>query len=456
MLPPIVRWLARRAIRWFYRDVEILNAKAIPLQGATLVVASHGNDLTDILMTFLLSRRDILFVANMSAADSLVVRLVYAGLGVIPVSRVRDARALKARGEDASAINAHAFVRVVNALKDGHAVAIFPEGNVNDAPHLGLLRNGAAKMALQAVEQGVDLTMVPVGYQYESPTVPRSGLLAVVGAPIRVNDWRPVHDTKAVAEFTKFMRHELQQLTRNSRSHQDAEVLSSIAAVGGAAMSSSSASPLAAAHNVQRTISQLSASDGLFVANAVAPYVIDKQELLENFVVNAHALSNVCVALGACPWSACDCADILRAAGDTTVPNRPANITYLIATAPLAVVAWLLHAPPMWAAHKLAIKYAPLRVEIAARTVVPGMYVVWLWYLAMPALLLSIGLNPWVTLALFIAQPRLGDFALQWRDEFRRWRLMRRVTQSSSNHLEHLRSAVRVLREHYNQLNVTV
>ncbi|MEO7360990.1 MAG: 1-acyl-sn-glycerol-3-phosphate acyltransferase, partial [Gemmatimonadaceae bacterium] len=177
MLHPIIRWLARRAIRWFYRDAEILNAAAIPSEGATLIVASHGNDLTDILMTFLLSKRDILFVANMAAADSPIVRWTYAGLGVIPVSRVRDARALKARGEDVGVINTNAFLRVVDALKTGHAVAIFPEGNVNDAPHLGPLRSGAAKMALQAVDSGVDLTMIAVGYQYESPTTPRSGLL---------------------------------------------------------------------------------------------------------------------------------------------------------------------------------------------------------------------------------------------------------------------------------------
>lgn len=452
MLHSIVRWLARRAIRWFYRDAEILSAEAIPREGATLIVASHGNDLTDILMTFLLSRRDILFVANMSAADSPVVRWVYAGLGVIPVSRVRDARALKARGADASVINANAFLRVVDALKAGHAVAIFPEGNVNDAPHLGLLRNGAAKMALQAVERGIDLTMVPVGYQYESPTTPRSGLLAVVGNATRVKDWRPVHDTKAITEFTKFMRHELQQLTRNSRSHRDAEVLSNIAAVSGAVMSSNFVSPIAAAHKAQLALSHHSATDAMFVANAVAPSAIDRQQLLEDFADKADALANACVELGAHAWSARDCADILHAAGDTTVSYKPANIAFFIASAPLAAVAWLWHAVPVLSAHKLAVRYAPLRVEIAARTVVPGMYIIWLWYLVMPALLHTVGVNRWIVLTLFIAQPRLGDFAFWWRDELRKWRMVRRVTQSTPDHLEYLRACARIVRERCNQL----
>ncbi|MEO7360824.1 MAG: hypothetical protein ABI120_10870, partial [Gemmatimonadaceae bacterium] len=350
-----------------------------------------------------------------------------AGLGVIPVSRVRDARALKARGENVGVINTNAFLRVVDALKTGHAVAIFPEGNVNDAPHLGLLRSGAAKMALQAVESGVDLTMIAVGYQYESPTTPRSGLLAVVGKPVRVADWKPLNAAKAVAELTKFMRYELQQVTRNSRTHSDADELSKLSAISGALFSTNVVSPIAAAQPIQCILSHHSASDGLFVANAVAPESINNDHLLAEFQTHASTLSDRCVALGARRWSARDCAEVLAAAGDQSVSIRTPNLLLLVVTAPLAALAWIWHALPMWVAHKLAIQYAPLRVEIAARTLVPGMYVIWMWYLALPFLLLTTGVNRWLVLAVFIAQPRLGDFAWSWCDQWRAWRLVQRV-----------------------------
>lgn len=400
-------------------------------------------------MTFQLSRRDILFVANMAAADSPIVRWVYAGLGVIPVSRVRDARGLKARGQDASAINANAFTRVVDALKAGQAVAIFPEGNVNDAPHLGLLRNGAAKMALQAVEAGVDLTLIPVGYQYESPTTPRSGLLAVVGARIRVADWKPVNATKAVTEFTKFMRHELQLLTRNSRTHKDAESLSTLAAVAGAVFSANTASPMAAAHPIQLTLSQHSASDGIFVANAVAPAAIDMQESLEQVERNLMQLSDECVACGARRWSARDCADVLAAAGDQSVSVKAPDGFRLLLTAPLALLAWMWHTVPMWIAHQLALRFAPLRVEIASRTIVPGLYIMELWYLIVPASLLALGVNRWLVLALLISQPRLGDVAILWRDTIRVWKLYRRVNRASDATKQSLRVHASTLRERW-------
>lgn len=446
MLHGIVRSLSRRAIRWFYRDAEILNAENIPREGATLIIANHSNDLTDILMTVLLSKRDIVFVANMAAADSPIVRWTYAGLGVIPVARVRDARALNARGKDASAINSEAFVRVVAALKAGHAVAIFPEGNVNDAPHLGLLRNGAAKMALQAVEAGVNLTMVPVGYQYEAPITPRSGLLAVVGKPIRVADWKAVNPTKAVTEFTKFMRHELLQLTRNSRTHQDAEALASLAAISGAVLGPNEGSPIAAAHNAQLALSRHSASDAMFVAHAVAPASIDQREILESFERDAMLLSIECVSFGARRWSARDCADVLRAADNSSVSGAGYNLFWFFATAPLALIAWMWHAIPMWLAYALAVRYAPLRVEVTSRTIVPGMYIIWVWYLVMPTLLLALGVNGWAVLVLFVVQPVLGDFAIAWRDQWRARALMNRVSDAPIAARESLREMARAVR----------
>jgi len=428
MLHPIVRWLARRSIRWFYREAQFVNAAAIPATGPTLIVASHGNDLPDILMTFLATNRDVLFVANIAAADSPLVRWTYRGLGVIPVSRVRDARALKARGEDASAINTNAFVRVVEALKDGHAVVIFPEGNVHDYPHLGALRSGAAKMALQTLESGVpSLCMVPIGYQYESPSQPRSGLLGVVGTPVYVEHWKPVHPSRNVTELTQFIRLQLKEVTRNARTRHDADVLSASAAAAGAVMSSADITPIAAAHDIQLRLTQLSAADEIFVADAVAPSAMPIKPLVQEFERAATQLSDWCVKFGAHRWSARDHADVLCAAGDETVSANQPSAFAVWALLPLAAFAWVWHALPVWIARTVAVRYAPTPVDVAARTLVPGLYFMELWYVVLPLVLLLAGGTPWVVAVLFVVQPRLGDFAFSWRDRYRTLQLMRRV-----------------------------
>lgn len=434
----------------------MLNTSAIPETGPTLIVASHGNDLPDILLTFLSTRRDILFVANVSAADFPPVRWTYAGLGVIPVSRVRDARALKARGEDASALNANAFVRVVDVLKQGHCVAIFPEGIVPDFPRLGALRNGAARMALQAIDGGVtQLQIVPVGYQYECAHELRSGALGVVGHPSRVADWKPDQATKRVTEFTEFICDELRVLTRNARTHRDADVLATLSATLGAAMSSASLSPLAAALDVQRALSRLSAADKIFVADAIAPSAIEKHDDLIQLQRTAQELSRAVAAFGARGWSARDNADVLLAAGDAQVHQRGTRSLALWFCAPLAAVGWLWHVIPWFVSIAIAKKFAPRNAEFAAITMVPGLYVVLLWYLFMPALLLLIGVEPWAALLAFLAQPRLGDCALSWRDWFRRWRLMSRVRAASLARRGEIVAMAADLRERWKVLAVT-
>lgn len=437
-------------------------------------MASHGNDLPDILQTFLATDRDILFVANIAAADLPFVRWTYAGLGVIPVSRVRDARALKARGEDASALNANAFVRVVEALKQGHCVAIFPEGVVPDFPRLGTLRSGAAKMALQAIDAGVSsLTMVPIGFQYECAHETRSGALCVVGGPVAVERWTPVQSTKRVSEFTDFICDELQQLTRNSRTQHDAAVLATVSAVVAGALSSdtgrwhvpqsdttqsrsSSArtlTPIATAHPVQRLLSKLSAADGIFVADASAPSAIEQHGKLLNLQHSALALSRLTASFGARSWSARDQADVFCAAGPSQPSLRPESALVIALLAPIAAVGWVWHAVPWAASYAIATKFAPRKVEFAAITLVPGLYVVVLWYLLAPSVLLAFGISPWIVLVVFLTQPRLGDFAVNWRERWRSLRLRGLVLRASDGEKDALVSQARAFRTEWEVLD---
>lgn len=433
MLHPVVRWLARRAIRWFYRGAEFVNAGAIPASGPTLIVASHGNDLPDILMTFLATNRDVLFVANIAAADSLPVRLTYQGLGVIPVSRVRDARALKARGEDASALNSNAFVRVAEALKSGQVVAIFPEGNVPEHPCLGALRTGAAKMALQALDAGVtSLCMVPIGYQYENSSEPRSGLLAQVGTPVRVGDFRPTQESKRVTELTQFIRGELKDVTRNARTMRDATRLSTLAAAAGAALSSAQVTPIAASHAVQELLSRLSAADEVFVSDSIAPWAVPVKDDVQRCEQAIDALGALCARYGAASWSARDHADVLQAAGDPHVSPGNAGSVAVWALSPLAAFGWAWHALPFWISRTLAIRSAPTRMELAARTILPGLYFMEIWYAGVPLALWFAGAPVWITLLLFVLQPRLGDFAVSWRDRYRALQLIGRVRRATT------------------------
>ena len=512
MVYSVVRWFARRAIRWFYGDTATLNANAIPKSGATLIVASHGADLPDILLTFLATKRRIRFVANVSAADSWFAQFILARLSVIPISRVRDARALKARGEDAAALNVRAFQKVNAALLHGECVAIFPEGVVNDFPHLAPMRTGAARMALDAIvsRELTNLTMVAVGYQFEQSQQRRSGCLTVVGEPFRVHGWKPLHATTPISEFTRVIKNQLQLVTRNSATQTDANRLSEIVAAVAAATNgttntthtttngattkaatntttgtattasictttdrstnatadqatntsvNSSASKaiaiakssiLADAHRIQLLVTKIRSPHGLFVAtpradlmlaegakqpamtqqSSVPAEVRDAQALLLDVERVALQMTDIVSSFGARPWSASDHALALQSAGDTSIAIGKPNLLRIIALAPLALLGWLWHVLPFWACRAQGKRFAPRPIEVAARTIVPGLYLIALWYVTIPVGLLFLGFSLWLVAPLFVAQPRLGDFALSWRDDIRSWKLTSRVQRA--------------------------
>ncbi|MEZ5140759.1 MAG: 1-acyl-sn-glycerol-3-phosphate acyltransferase [Acidimicrobiales bacterium] len=85
-------------------------------------------------------------------------------VGVLPVHRTVDG------GGD----NAGTFRSVIAELHHGHAVAIFPEGTTHDDQRLAPVRTGAARLALDAAADGVDLAIVPVGITFEDKVALRS------------------------------------------------------------------------------------------------------------------------------------------------------------------------------------------------------------------------------------------------------------------------------------------
>src|SRR5688500_3437116 len=132
-----VRWVGRRAIRWFYREIHIVGAERIPSAGPVLLVGNHPNDLPDVLLGYLATPRPVRYVATAAAATSILVRWMYRGLGVIPVTRVKDARKLRQRGTDMAAANRTAFGLVTDALAKHDIVGVYPEGGVYSGPGLG-------------------------------------------------------------------------------------------------------------------------------------------------------------------------------------------------------------------------------------------------------------------------------------------------------------------------------
>jgi 1-acyl-sn-glycerol-3-phosphate acyltransferase len=174
---PLVRGIATVASRIFYRIDAV---GAVPEDGALLVLPNHPNALLDPAIIWATAGRHVRFLAKSTLFNG-PLRPLLSGAGSIPVYRKMD------QGVDASR-NVETFAAVEEALADGDAVCLFPEGISHSQGKLVPLRTGAARMALAAEAGGTRVALVPVGLNFDRKMAFRSRVIVVYGEPFFGSD----------------------------------------------------------------------------------------------------------------------------------------------------------------------------------------------------------------------------------------------------------------------------
>jgi len=221
MLARIITKLAGWAVAVFY-DVERTGPKLGP--GPVLVTANHPNALVDPLVIFHTAGRATRPLAKAPLFEHALVGTVLKGLGGLPVYRKQDDPALMH-------LNERTFDAAIEALVEGEAVQMYPEGQSHSEPSLAPLRTGAARIALMAEEStdwGLDLTIQPVGLTYERKHLFRGRAIAAFGEAIVVADFREGYERdprEAARELTDLIRERLEKITLNFDRAEDRELV---------------------------------------------------------------------------------------------------------------------------------------------------------------------------------------------------------------------------------------
>ncbi|WP_426571143.1 1-acyl-sn-glycerol-3-phosphate acyltransferase [Aquihabitans sp. McL0605] len=169
-----VSLVARLITRGLYRSVEVVGLDHLP-KGPRLIVANHFNGFVDPVVIAGAMGELPRFIAKATLWKTPGVPLLMRLVGVLPVHRSADG------GGD----NSRTFDDVVAELHHGMTVAIFPEGTTHDNQHLSPVRTGAARLALDAAESGVEgMHVVPVGVTFEDKVALRSRVVIRAGTPI--------------------------------------------------------------------------------------------------------------------------------------------------------------------------------------------------------------------------------------------------------------------------------
>lgn len=223
MLYAVLRLVARTALHWYYRSIDVVGAEQVPASGPLILAANHPNALVDALLVATSIDREVRLTAKATLLEHPLTRLVVLATGVVPLRRRADERGPAGSVAD-TARNEDAFREVVRTLGGGGAILIFPEGISHSGPHLAPLRTGCARMAVQARMAGVaGVRIVPVGLMFENKGTPRSSVVMQLGDPIDVDTLlAATGESERIEALTARLDQGLRHVTLNFPSHAEA------------------------------------------------------------------------------------------------------------------------------------------------------------------------------------------------------------------------------------------
>lgn len=208
------RSFARWAVRRFYHPIEVVDSERIPQRGPVVLCANHANSLADSVIIGIAARRPVRFMAAAILFDVPVMGAVMHALGMVPAFRGMDDQKQVRR-------NLESLDTGAGVLVEGHAMGIFPEGRSSDEMHLGQVRTGAARMALQATEQGTaGVRIAPIGIAYERKERFRSAVLVRVAEPLAADEFLAGEDGN-VARARRALTTELDARLKSVAIHLD-------------------------------------------------------------------------------------------------------------------------------------------------------------------------------------------------------------------------------------------
>ena len=173
----LVRTIVSVALGLFYR-VEVIR-RVDDFGGPVMFVGNHPNSLIDPAMVFMITDRQVTFLAREPLFRVPVLGWILRGVGALPVYRKQDHPGLMEKNEgtlDAAA----------NALIGQKAITIFPEGKSHSDPQLSDIKTGCARIALKVARGGQALRIIPIGLTYAQKHLFRSKVHVEVGEPILV------------------------------------------------------------------------------------------------------------------------------------------------------------------------------------------------------------------------------------------------------------------------------
>lgn len=202
----ILKLYGRLAIKIYCRKIVLNKPHYLQAKGPLLFAANHPNSFLDGMILTTLLENDLYTLARGDAFANKHFEKLLRWLRLLPVYR-------SAEGAENLTHNYTTFASCQKIFKKNGIVMIFSEGGSFNEWHLRPLRKGTARLAISSWQKGMDLTVVPVGFNYST--------FRNFGKNVYINFGKPLNkqivlehlsDGKQFFYFNKQLKEQLQQL----------------------------------------------------------------------------------------------------------------------------------------------------------------------------------------------------------------------------------------------------
>jgi 1-acyl-sn-glycerol-3-phosphate acyltransferase len=161
VLYKILKAYARLAIHLYCTKVVVNKKELLQIKGPVLFAANHPNSFLDGVILSTLLDEDLYSLTRGDVFNNKTAAKILLGLKLLPVYRTSE-------GKHNLPHNYATFEACKEIFKKDKVVLIFSEaGSVNEW-HLRSLRKGTARLAFTSWQQGIDLKVIPLGFNYSS------------------------------------------------------------------------------------------------------------------------------------------------------------------------------------------------------------------------------------------------------------------------------------------------
>lgn len=205
MLYRILKLAARLAIRIYCRKLVINNRSWLQQKGPLLLACNHPNSFLDSVIIDTIFNAPVWSLARGDAFKKPFYARLLRKLYILPVYRTSE-------GVENLSENYKTFNDCIRLFRQNGIITIFSEGKCINEWHLRPLKKGTARLAVQAWQENIPLTVLPVAINYSSFTRFGKNIFISFGTPITAASIDlQAADGLRNASFNKLLQQELQQ-----------------------------------------------------------------------------------------------------------------------------------------------------------------------------------------------------------------------------------------------------